>query len=190
MSARKSFLLSKKNLTKEERAAKIALDASLSPLEKLSMTPPAILKKHPLASAMWKKIMKRYASTAGDLVTSFDENILIRYVLTLEEVEWLKGIRSSVETEFRSIEKTISKNRNAKLTDEAYKVYVKTLESYNAILARLVSIDARVDSKNKFVQTMEISLYLNPRSRAGVAPEAATPDEPSEDPMEKLLNSL
>lgn len=187
MSARKSYLLSKKNLTKEERAAKVAADESFTPLEKLSISPPSVLKKHPLASAMWKKIMKHYQSISGELVTAFDENILIRYVLTLEEVEWLKGIRTSVETEYKAIEKNIAKNRNVKLTDDTYKAYVKALESYHAILARLISIDARVDSKNKFVQTMEISLYLNPRSRAGVAPEAAEPTEP-EDEMSKFLS--
>ena len=188
MSARKSFLLSKKNLTKAEREAKRTAEERLSPAEKLSVDPPAALKKHPIAAAMWKRIMKRYASIEGELVTAFDENILVRYVLTSEEVEWLKGIRSAVEAEYIAIEKIVSKNRNVKLTDATYKAYIKLLESYHAVLARLVSIDARVDSKNKFLQTMEVSLYMNPRSRAGVAPDPANIEDEDMSEMDKFLN--
>jgi phage terminase small subunit len=48
-------------------------------------------------------------------------------------------------------------------------------------------MDARLDGKRKLLHTLSQSLYLTPRSRAGVAPEQKEPEH-DDDPMDKLLN--
>ena len=60
------------------------------------------------------------------------------------------------------------------------------MEQYNALVARLIGIDARLDGKRKLEHTLAQSLYLTPRARAGVAPADRKPPEPANE-MAALL---
>lgn len=64
--------------------------------------------------------------------------------------------------------------------------YVNALTQANALLQRFQGMDARMDGKRKLVFALAQSLYLTPRSRAGVAPTEKEPEEPKSE-MEKML---
>ena len=57
----------------------------------------------------------------------------------------------------------------------------------NALIQRFQGMDARLDGKRKLIFSLAQSLYLTPRSRAGVAPEEKDGEEPQSD-MDKLLD--
>ena len=69
---------------------------------------------------------------------------------------------------------------------ESFKNYLRLLEQYGALLARLQGIDARLDGKRKLIHLLAQSLYLTPRSRAGVVPPQKEEEEPSNDNFSKL----
>jgi hypothetical protein len=58
------------------------------------------------------------------------------------------------------------------------KDYFNALAQANALLQRFQGMDARLDGKRKLIYALAQSLYLTPRSRAGVAPTEKEPDEP------------
>lgn len=188
MSARKLSVLMNRHDSNAARDKRTAAEKSMTPREPLQLAPPARLKGHKIASGLWKKIVTLYFSVEGQIATAFDEEILINFCLLREECDWLDEIRGKVGGEFIAIEKMISKKPSA--NDEAkMKNYLKLLEQYGAILARLQGIDARLDGKRKLTHSMAQSLYLTPRSRAGVAPPVKEQVKEM-DPMEALLSEI
>ena len=188
MPAKKPASLIPINETKADRAARVSAEMSMIPKTELTNRPPAALKGHKLAPAVWKKIVNLYASTDGKIATSFDEDLLIQYCLCIEELPWLSDMRTAVEGEYKAIQKQVTKLRSAKMSDEGLKNYLSLLNQLNALLTRLQSFDARIDGKRKLIHSLSQSLYLTPRSRAGVAPAQREEDDPM-DEMETLLNS-
>jgi hypothetical protein len=186
MPARKLVTLMNSHDSKKNRDERGAAEKIMTLPEKLTTNPPRALRFHKVASSTWKKIIKLYLSVEGQIVTLFDEETIIQFCLLIEEIPWMAGIRDSVEVEYKAIEKQVSKNRSLKVTDESYKNYLHLLEQYGAILARLQGLDARLDGKRKLIHSLSQSLYLTPRSRAGVAPPEKIIEIQSE--MEKLLS--
>jgi hypothetical protein len=66
--------------------------------------------------------------------------------------------------------------------NDALKDYFNALAQANALLQRFQGMDARLDGKRKMVFALAQSMYLTPRSRAGVAP----PEKPPEKPKSKM----
>ena len=56
----------------------------------------------------------------------------------------------------------------------------------NELYTKWQGADARLDGKRKLLHDLEKSLYLTPRSRAGVEPPTKEPDVPKSE-MEGLL---
>ena len=175
------------NETKADRSARVEAENSMTPQTELTIKPPMVLKGHKIAPIVWKKLVKLYASIEGKIATPFDEDLLVQYCLLIEELPWLTGMRSAAETEYKSIQKQIAKSRPLKLSDETYKNYLNLLNQFNALLARIQGLDARIDGKRKLIHSLSQSLYLTPRARAGVAPPVKEPETPKSE-MDKLLD--
>lgn len=127
--------------------------------------------------------MGLYAETKGEIITAFDESLLARYCLAQEELVEIYGLRKVVVRLWDQHAKWLGK---LKPKNENLKDYFKALEQANALLQRFQGMDARLDNKRKMILAMEQSLYLTPRSRAGVAPEERENDSPKSE-MDKAL---
>ena len=165
------------------RADRAAAESALVPQTLLTAKPPAALKGHESAKRHWAQLIELYAEVDGVIATAFDENLLIKYCLVLEECDWLSRIREKIEKDYLVADKVLSK---VKPKSDALKDYYNALAQVNALLTRLQGFDARLDGKRKLALTIEQSLYLTPRSRAGVAPPTKE-DEPEKSDTEKAL---
>jgi len=137
----------------------------MTPKTELPLKPPRSLNGHKAAKETWTRVVGIYNETEGRIATAFDLQLLLSYCLVVEEEEWLLKLRARVEKVQLSIEKKLARIRTDDL-DTLYKVMAQN----NALLARLQGLDARLDGKRKLRHTYEQSLYLTPRSRAGVEP--------------------
>lgn len=188
MPARKMLALSRNSkINKNKMAERVAAENSMIPSEELQTVPPARLKGHKTASAMWKKIVLLYSSVEGKVATAFDAGVLEKYCLLEEELIWLEGRRSKMDKDLLDLEKLTAKKPRTGDEDQ-WKIYLKLLDQCNALSGRLQSWDGRIDNKRKLSLALSMALYLNPRSRAGVAPPTKETEEP-EDEIETLLNS-
>ena len=155
----------------------------MKPTTKLGMEPPRALDDHPHARKVWKRTIRLYTEIQGEIITAFDEDILIKYCLAEGELVELQGFRKAIAILWNQHSKWLAK---LKPTNENLKNYFNALTQANALLKQFQGMDARLDGKRKMLLAMEQSLYLTPRSRAGVAP----PEKPEEKPdseMDKLL---
>jgi hypothetical protein len=164
-----------------DRAERTSAEATFLPQTELSRTPPLALRGHISARQHWKMLIGLYGEVEGVIATAFDQNLLIKYCLILEECDWLMGIRTKIEKSYTSANTKLTKLKTDDLEN-----YYKALSQVNALLTRLQGFDARLDGKRKLALALEQSLYLTPRSRAGVAPpEKEHEPEPTE--TEKAL---
>lgn len=127
-------------------------------------------------------MIKLYGEVDGSIATAFDQDLLAKYCLLEDECDTLQNIRDETLTEHSSIKKTLSKFGKPKTED--IKEYIALLEQKNALLARYQGLDARLDGKRKLLHALAQSLYLTPRSRAGVSP--TTKEKPKHDPMNEF----
>ena len=183
MPAGKPSALSKRHNTKKEREARKSNESALLPKTQLTRNPPAELAKHPQAGKTWKRIVGLYFETKGTIITAFDQDVLIKYCLAEEELLELFAMRKQIKELWNTHSKWLKK-LNPK--NEDLKKYLDALAQANALLQRFQGMDARMDGKRKLIFTLAQSLYLTPRSRAGVSPEEKLPEEP-ESEMDKLL---
>lgn len=177
MPAPKPQSLSTKHSTKDEIAARTESETAMLPSTPLTVKPPSLLSGHKLASATWKRLRTLYGQTEGHLATAFDEDLLAKYCLLEEECDTLETIRDETLTEHRAIAKQL-KGRKPRADD--VKEYIAMLEQKNALLARYQGLDSRLDGKRKLLHSLAQSLYLTPRSRAGVAPKQKEENKPDE----------
>lgn len=156
----------------------------MAPKTVLTTKPPAALKGHKQASDVWKRLVGLYDETEGTIITAFDQDQLVKYCLAEEELDELFILRASIKklwlAHLRIL--TVMKPKADQLKD-----YFNALAQANALLQRFQGMDARMDGKRKLVFSLAQSLYLTPRSRAGVAPAEKEPPEP-DDPMGELLD--
>jgi len=184
MPARKPTALTTRHDTKGDRSARVSAETALTPKTALTVKPPAALKGHAAARETWIRLVGLYLETQGTIVTAFDADILIKYCLAEEELLELYKIRGEIKKTWDKHAKWLDK---LKPTNENLKDYFNALSQANALLQRFQGMDARMDGKRKLVFALAQSLYLTPRSRAGVAPPEKGPEEP-EDEMDRLLN--
>ena len=167
MPARKPQSLSNRHSTKAEIAERTESEAAFTPRTELGLKPPPALTAHKRAQRTWMRLIKLYEEVDGTIATAFDEDLLIQYCLLDEECDDIAKLRAAVLTEYNDLKKQIKKKPRA----EEMKEHLAMLEQKNALLARYQGLDARLDGKRKHLHTLQMSLYLTPRSRAGVEPK-------------------
>lgn len=176
MPAKKTQLLSKRHSTKEEIEQREAAEEAMTPITQLPTDPPPLLQKHKIARETWTRLVGLYFEVKGTLITAFDADLLAKYCILEEECLWLEGKRAEVDRNAMNLNKRLAKIKDPK--GEQLKTYYQLLEQYNALNARVQGLDARLDGKRKLVHSLAQSLYLTPRSRAGVAPTGKAKEEP------------
>jgi hypothetical protein len=179
MPARKPSSLITRAETKDKHNARTAGEAGLMPKTTITKAPPAGLKGHKFAGDVWRRLIGLYFETEGTIVTAFDADLLIKYCLAEEELQELFKLRGEIK-KLWTRHSSILANMNPK--NDALKDYFNALAQANALLQRFQGMDARLDGKRKMVFALAQSMYLTPRSRAGVAP----PEKPPEKPKSKM----
>lgn len=155
----------------------------MTPKTELTLNPPAALNGHKTAADVWKRLVGLYLETEGTIITAFDADLLVKYCLAEEELLELFTLRASIKKLWEQHVKMLSA---MKPKGDQLKDYFNALAQANALLQRFQGMDARLDGKRKLVFALAQSLYLTPRSRAGVAPPEKEPEEPKSE-MENLL---
>jgi hypothetical protein len=183
MPARKPKSLITRHDVAADLADRVRAETALTPQTKLPVRPPASMRGHEPARKHWTRLIGLYAEVDGVIATAFDQDLLIKYCLILEECDWLSGIRKQIEKAYTTANKLLTK---LKPDPENMEKYYLALSQVNALLTRLQGFDARLDGKRKLALALEQSLYLTPRSRAGVAPPEKE-QEPEKTEMEKAL---
>jgi len=185
MPAKKPASLNKRHDLKAVRKKRAAGEAALQPKNPLLLKPPARLKGYRGAGALWQRIIKMYRGLDAEIVSSLDQDILVDYcVIDAQLVEMDKLRAAAVKNYFQA--QAILDRRVAK-EDIDPKTLIHWQDSVNWAEGTIVKIDARVDRKRAQLHVLRLSLYLTPRSRAGVSPPAKEPEKPKSD-MEKLLD--
>ena len=184
MPAKKDSSLNKRHSTKVEKQARESAEADMVPITQLTTKPPPALKGHKQAGMIWTRLLTLYDETKGKIITAFDADMLIKYCLAEEELLELFAIRAAVYDTWKIHLKWLN---NLKPKGDQISDYLAALQQANALLQRFQGMDARMDGKRKMIITMAQSLYLTPRSRAGVAPEEKPKQKPKSD-MDELLD--
>ncbi len=187
MPAPKPTSLNSRNASKAQLDARKSAETALMPKTAITAAIPARLRgaAHTQAAATWKRVIGLYLETEGKIITAFDQDLLIKYCLLEEELIELEKLRKQIKDDWEAQSKAAKK---IKPNPDTLKDWVNMWNVVNALFQRFQGIDARLDGKRKLLHTLSQSLYLTPRSRAGVAP-AEIEDQVDDDPMSALLNS-
>lgn len=183
MPATKPVTLSKRHDTKADREARNKAESLMEPKTALKLTPPAQLHGHKTAALIWKRLVGLFFEAEGTIVTAFDADLLVKYCMAEEELIELFELRGEIKKMWDIHVKLLNK---VKPNAENMKEYFNALAQANALLQRFQGMDARLDGKRKLVFALAQSLYLTPRSRAGVAPTEKEPEAP-ESEIEKHI---
>lgn len=129
------------------------------------------------AADTWKRIVGLYSETEDKIATAFDLDLLIKYCLLEQEVRQLADMRKAIHADWEANQKAARKIKpKAAAIDE----WLQMWGVVNSQLERFKSFDARLDGKRKLLFTLSQSLYLTPRSRAGVPPKQKEHEPPDE----------
>ena len=123
--------------------------------------------EHAVAKKTWRRVLGLYAEVDGAIATAFDRDTLIQYCLIVEEIEELAAMRRVMKSDWEAKRKEVAGMR---LDVDDQNQWVKAWEVVNALYQKFQGLDARLDGKRKHLHTLQQSLYLTPRSRAGVVP--------------------
>jgi len=164
-----------------DRAVRLAREKAATPAKPLPKTPPAALKGHKTAARAWRYLMARYGEIEGVIVTGFDQQLVVNYCLGLEQYAEIQTMRAAAYRLWLEL----SEAQNAAGPEDKISLAIKTVYSFDMIL----KLDARLDRKADLLHKFSQSIYLTPRSRAGVAPNSKH-DEPEPDALEQLLDNL
>jgi hypothetical protein len=183
MPAKKHSSLNNRNDTKADIAARTKAESAMTPKTELSLKPPGSLNGHKLAVATWKRVVGLYLEIEGKIATSFDSDVLVKYCLLEEEVVRFATMRDETEKDWKEQRKAAMKIKPNK---DTLKDWVAMWGIVNALGDKVIRYDARLDGKRKLLHTLSQSLYLTPRSRAGVEP----PTKPAEQPKSEMEKAL
>jgi phage terminase small subunit len=185
MPARKPSVLITRSETKADSAARTAGESAVTPKTQLTLaTPPLLHRGHAVAAATWKRIVGLYLEVDGVVATAFDSDLLIKYCLLEEEVREMALDRKKMRSQW---ELQLAAAKKVPCDSENLKTWAHMWEVVNALFMRYQGMDARLDGKRKLLLSLSQSLYLTPRSRAGVEPPTKEPEHEQDD-MEKLLD--
>lgn len=193
MPARKPSGLIERHETNAETDARIASESALTPGRDLPVEP-ASLASHPVAAAEWRKLLRMYNSLDARIVSRLDMGMLLDYCILIEQLAEMDELRAATLKDWRAAQKILEryyeqideKNDDAEKPEIDLKVFAKAVEAVNWAFDKIVKLDGRIDRKRALLLQLRQSLYLTPRSRAGVAPAQKPPEEPDDD-MTRLL---
>lgn len=192
MPARKPSSLNVRHDLAADKAERISAESAMSPKRTLPVSEPAQLKGHPTAARVWRATIAMYNSLEADIVSRLDMGMLLDYCQLMEQLEELDDLRKSALEDWRSgkeildiFKQQVDDNPDQELD---IKTYIKAQEAVNWAYDKIIKVDGRVDRKRSLLLQLRQSLYLTPRSRAGVAPAEKAAPEP-EDEMTRLLES-
>ena len=176
MPAKKPNTLSARHSTKAETAARVDAEAAMTPRTELTVdVPPQLAGRDNIyAAQVWRRIVSLYAEVDGTIATAFDADLLVKYALLEQELRELADMRKAVKKDLEDNKKVVAK---IKPNDKTLKEYVRLWEVVNGLFARYQGLDARLDGKRKLLHSLAQSLYLTPRSRAGVEPKRKEPEQ-------------
>ena len=180
MAPRKPAALISRAETKANRQARVDGESALQPVTELTQKPPAQLLNHHVAWSHWKRLIGLYQEVEGKVVTAFDVDLLLDYCLVVEELRVdLPKLQNMLMATYERLDEKL---KDVEDDETLFKI---TKELAN-LAARIQAMDARRDRKRTLAQNLRQTLYLTPRSRAGVSPPEK-PLEETEDEMEQLL---
>jgi hypothetical protein len=170
---------------KTDRRKRADGEAALQPREPLRLKPPARLTGHPVASTLWRRMIAMYNGLGAEIVTRLDQDMLVDYCLLDEQSGEMDRLRAAAMKNYERAQRTL--DRTAEKGEFDLKLLIKWQDSVNCSLGEVVKLDARVDRKRALLHDLRQSLYLTPRSRAGVAPPEKPPKEPKSE-MAKIID--
>jgi len=165
--------------TLDDRDARDAGESAFVPSTELTVRVPVSLYGHEYAKKVWRRLIEIYQDLDAKIVSKLDEDMLVDYCLVMEELIGLDRLR---DLSMVVLEKLRARADEIADPDSLYKIIKET----NTLLREIKSVDARSDRKRTLLHKLRQSLYLTPRSRAGVNPEAKAPED--DDPMSELLD--
>lgn len=182
MPAKKSISLSVRHSTKSEIEERRLQESAMTPIEMLSLEVPPDLqgKRYRYAAAVWVRCVGLYLELQNVLATPLDENLLIKYCKAEQQFVEIEQMRDEKILDLKTAKE---KAKKVKLTGDAErnKAWQQIWRVIGDIEKSIATLDARLDAKGKYIHSMQQSLYLTPRSRAGVAPK--NKQEETIDPM-------
>src|SRR5260221_717802 len=170
MAASKPTSLNKRSEAKDIIAAKRDTEIANMPKTHISCKPPLSLRINQIASAVWERIISlqnetQTAQNGSPIITAFDEDLLMDYCKMISEAEELQENRQDL----REAVKTLTKAANKlKIKDNGYEYFLEVWAQVNKLNSNFRGMDARLDTKRAHIKKAAESLYLKPRSRAGV----------------------
>ena len=185
MPARKPRSLIVRHETAAEQAERAARELSVRPERTLPSSPPAQLKDRFIAKAAWRYLMRRFGETQGEIVTGFDLHLLTNFCMAVEQLAQLNVMRDKAYEAWLQLAAGHKRLSEIGQVDDAVIMAIKVVGAFDAV----VKLDSRIDRKADLIHKMGQSLYLTPRSRAGVAPTKKEPESPP-DELEQLMDEF
>lgn len=191
MPAKKPAGLNVRHDALADAKARVDAESALVPRRKLPMSEPVALKGHPVAAREWRRLIALYNGIEAEIVSRLDIGMLLDYCMLIEQMDEMDALRAASVKGWRTAQEILDA-----LSPDAggggeidIKAWAKAQEAVNWAYDKIIKIDGRVDRKRALLLQLRQSLYLTPRSRAGVAP-AEKPKEEPKDEMEALLESM
>lgn len=147
----------------------------MMPKRWLPESAPMELDGHEVAAREWRRVVRLYASMDAEIVSRLDMAMLLDYCMLMEQLLELDELRKAAMDGWRAAQKVLDAFQGQKDDqDDGEKVdlktWIKALEAVNWAYDKIVKLDGRADRKRALLLQLRQSLYLTPRSRAGVAP--------------------
>jgi len=185
MPAKKPSSLINRHETAAQRRERQRCEAALRPKSALPISAPARLKEYKVAAATWRACMRIYAELDGEIVTRLDFDHLVDYCMLIEHLSEIDYMRKAAYKAWLELAEEHDRLVEMGEVDEAVQMAVKVVGAFDAI----TKLDTRAERKRALIKQWRESLYLTPRSRAGVAPARKEPEEEL-DELEKLLDEV
>jgi len=185
MPAKKPVGLNKRHDLKTDLMQRAAGEAALKPKVGLLLKAPGRLKSCKGAGAKWKRMIAMYRALDAEIVNRLDQDLLVDCCILDAQLEEMDQLRAAAVKNHTKAQATL--DRRAAKEDIDPKVLIHWQDSVNWTLDEIVKLDARVDRKRSLLHTLRQSLYMTPRSRAGVSPPEKPPEEPKTE-MAKILD--
>jgi len=189
MPARKPSALITRHETAAEQAERTARESSARPARTVPASPPAQFKHRQIAQTAWRYLVRRFGEAEGEIITGFDLHLLINFCMAIEQLAQLNMMRDKAYEAWLQLA-----GEHTRLIDdegEAEDIVLAAVRVVNAFEA-VLKLDSRIDRKVDLLHKLAQSLYLTPRSRAGVAPtrkEAETPPDELEQLMDEFVGA-
>lgn len=190
MPARKPSGLNVRHDTLDDIEQREAGENALKPKRGLPVLEPRELEGHPLAAKEWRRLMRMYNGLEADIVSRLDIGMLLDYVILLEQMSELDELRAAAMREWRTLQAVVDDlqgicDAEPELCDR--KGLMQAAEAAGFAFEKIIKVDGRVDRKRSLLLSLRQSLYLTPRSRAGVTPNEK-PKEAQRSDLDALLD--